>query len=107
ADVHCAQGTSDRSVGLGRGDCGCGYTDPRDNQFARVSYAYTLANTDGDHRRWLAALPGQLRITLGCYRVLLCHGSPRQINEFLWEAKAARGVLEGFGRWEAAGGGCR
>jgi predicted phosphodiesterase len=98
AGVRCVQGNYDRSVGLGLTDCGCGYTDPRDNHFARVSYAYTLANTGDINRRWLAALPAHLRVTLGRYRLLLCHGSPRQINEFLWETTTPRGLLEQFCR---------
>ena len=98
AGVRCVQGNYDRSVGLALADCGCGYSDPRDNHFARLSYAYTLAHTSGEHRRWLAALPPHLRLTLGRYRVLLCHGSPRQINEFLWETTTPRGLLASFCR---------
>src|SRR5574341_2122840 len=32
AGVPIVQGNYDRSVGMRRGDCACGYTDPRDNQ---------------------------------------------------------------------------
>ena len=32
AGVPIVQGNYDRSVGLRRGDCACGYTDPRDNR---------------------------------------------------------------------------
>lgn len=101
-NVRCIQGNYDVSVGRALADCGCGYTDPRDNHFARVSYAYTLARTGADDRRWLAALPGHLRLMLGRYRLFLCHGSPRQINEFLWETATPRGLLERFCRTYAA-----
>jgi hypothetical protein len=33
---------------------------------------------------------------LGDWRFLLCHGSPRQINEFLWETTTPNGLLERF-----------
>ena len=33
----------------------------------------------------MATLPSHLRLTIAGKRVLLCHGSPRKINEFLWE----------------------
>jgi diadenosine tetraphosphatase ApaH/serine/threonine PP2A family protein phosphatase len=91
--VKCIQGNYDNSIALGLPDCQCGYTDPRDNQFARISYAYTLAHTSAANRAWLGALPGQLRIELGRYRVLLCHGSPRRMNEFLWESTTSTGFL--------------
>jgi diadenosine tetraphosphatase ApaH/serine/threonine PP2A family protein phosphatase len=94
AGVACVQGNYDVSVGRGLADCGCGYTDPRDNHFARVSYQYTVRNTSAANRRWLAALPAALRLTLGDHRVLLAHGSPRQVNEFLWESTTPTGLLE-------------
>jgi len=86
AGVRVIQGNYDRAIALGHDDCGCGYTDPRDNHFARVSYAYTLGRTASEHRRWMAALPGHRRLTLGGGTALLCHGSPRAISEFLWES---------------------
>ena len=86
AGVRVVQGNYDEAVGRGHPDCGCGYTDPRDNHYARLSYAYTLANTSAENRRWASALPPQCRLTLGDHRALLCHGSPRATAEFLWES---------------------
>lgn len=93
-NVQCIQGNYDHSVGNGLADCQCGYTDPRDNHFARISYAYTFANTSNENRQWLAQLPAQRRIHLGNYEVLMCHGSPRRTNEFLWESTTSTGFLE-------------
>src|SRR3990172_11328104 len=45
AGVVCVQGNYDDSVGHGLSDCQCGYTYPRDNHFAQLSYDYTHANT--------------------------------------------------------------
>src|SRR5437867_3974366 len=94
AGVQCIQGNYDQSIGNGRPDCQCGYTDPRDNHFARLSYAYTFANTSPSNRDWMRGLPQQRRIKLGKYRVLMCHGSPRQMNEFLWESTCSAHFLE-------------
>ena len=93
-DVQCIRGNYDHSIGNGLPDCQCGYTDPRDNHFARLSYAYTLANTSLNHREYLRRLPEQRRIKLGKYRLLLCHGSPRRTNEFLWESTSSTAFLE-------------
>ena len=92
--VHCIQGNYDNSIGNELADCQCGYTDPRDNHFARISYEYTLSHTSPANRAWMKALPGQLRIELGRHRLLLCHGSPRRINEFLWESTTSTHFLE-------------
>lgn len=91
--VICIQGNYDHSVGNGLADCQCGYTDPRDNHFAQISYAYTFANTSRTNRAWLRELPTQRRVQLGRYRMLLCHGSPRRTNEFLWESATSSAFL--------------
>jgi diadenosine tetraphosphatase ApaH/serine/threonine PP2A family protein phosphatase len=91
--VSVLRGNYDEAVAAGATDCGCGYSDPRDNHYARISYAYTVAHTPAAHRAWLGALPGTLRTTLGPHRVLMCHGSPRRINEFLWESTTPDGLL--------------
>src|SRR5262249_36625954 len=69
-------------------------TDPRDNHFAQISYDYTLQHTSVANRAWMRELPGQLRVDLGRYRVLLSHGSPRRTNEFLWESTTSTHFLE-------------
>jgi predicted phosphodiesterase len=93
-DVQCIQGNYDHSIGNELADCQCGYTDPRDNHYARISYAYTFEHTHPDNRVWLRALPQQRRVQLGRYRLLLCHGSPRRTNEFLWESTTPTHFLE-------------
>ncbi|MFQ5494962.1 MAG: metallophosphoesterase family protein, partial [Phycisphaerae bacterium] len=77
-NVHVVRGNYDDSIGRGLRHCQCGYTDPRDNHFAAVSYEYTYRNTHARWRPWLAELPESRRIRVGADRVLLCHGSPRR-----------------------------
>ena len=84
--VIVMQGNYDHSIGHDLGDCGCGYTDPRDNHYAQVSYDYTRARTSASWRPWLRELPPTLRASFGSQRVLMAHGSPRRVNEFLWES---------------------
>lgn len=86
ADVHVMRGNYDDSIGRGLDDCQCGYTDPRDNHYARISYQYTFKNTAPEHREWMTRLPTGFRFVLGGLSVLAAHGSPRQMNEFLWES---------------------
>jgi diadenosine tetraphosphatase ApaH/serine/threonine PP2A family protein phosphatase len=93
-DVVCLRGNYDDSIGRELADCQCGYTDPRDNRFAQISYDYTLAGTSPANRAWLRTLPAEIRFDLGPHRVLLCHGSPRRTNEFLWESTTSTHFLE-------------
>ena len=92
--VVTLQGNYDNSIAFGLDDCQCGYTDPRDNYYAKLSYDYTLRNTSDHHRLWMRTLPQQLRIRLADKHVLLCHGSPRQLNEFMWESTTPTHFLE-------------
>ncbi|HVB29674.1 MAG TPA: metallophosphoesterase family protein [Terriglobia bacterium] len=92
--VQCIQGNYDNSLAGDLADCQCGYTDPRDNHFARISYSYTFKNTSEENKSWLGTLPMSLRIEIGGRRVLLCHGSPRKMNEFLWESTSPDSFLE-------------
>ena len=91
--VPCLQGNYDDSIGHGLDDCQCGYTDPRDNHFAQISYDYTLAHTSDANRAWLRQLPEQAVVSAHGVRVLLCHGSPRRVNEFVWESNSSTAFL--------------
>lgn len=93
-DVPVVKGNYDDSLGNEMNDCQCGYTDPRDNYYAGISYDYTFRNTIKENRQWMRNLPGEIRFDLGKYHVLLCHGSPRWINEFLWESTTSTHFLE-------------
>jgi diadenosine tetraphosphatase ApaH/serine/threonine PP2A family protein phosphatase len=97
-DVRVMRGNYDISLADGLEDCGCGYTDPRDNYFAAMSYKYTFEQTSERHKRWLRTLPDVLRVQLGRYRLHMCHGSPRRVNEFLWESTSPDCLLEMFCR---------
>src|SRR3954471_14390615 len=62
--VETLQGNYDHSIGNNLPDCQCGYTDPADNYYARLSYQYTYAKTSAIWRPWLAGLPGEIRFEL-------------------------------------------
>jgi len=94
AEIPMLRGNYDDSIGNDRADCACGYTDPRDNLFAQISYDYTAARTSSDHKAWMRGLPEQHRMEAEGRRLLLCHGSPRRVNEFLWESACSDAFLE-------------
>ena len=94
AGVQVMQGNYDNSIGEGLADCQCGYVDPRDNYFAKISYDYTFSNTSDRWKSWMRELPESIRIQLGSYRLLMSHGSPRKMNEFLWESTTPTHFLD-------------
>ena len=96
AGVVTLRGNYDDSIANDLPDCQCGYTDPADNFYARLSYHYTYRRTSERWRRWMAELAAEIRLEVGGKRVLCCHGSPRRMNEFLWESTTPTHLLEKF-----------
>ena len=88
------QGNYEESLAAGREDCNCGYTDPRDNEFADLSYRYTAERCPPEMRRWLGSWPLRRRVRVGGRELLLVHGSPRRINEFLFASTSPVPFLE-------------
>jgi diadenosine tetraphosphatase ApaH/serine/threonine PP2A family protein phosphatase len=91
-------GNYDLSLARNLSDCGCGYTHPDDNRYAQLSFDYTNRRTTEAERAWLAALPEAIRFERGGRRWLLCHGSPRRTNEFLWESASSDAFLARIAR---------
>ena len=92
--VRTIQGNYEESLASGLEDCNCGYTDPRDNHFAAISYGYTARNCSPAFKGWMAELPKRRRIRVGEHELLLVHGSPRRINEFLFHSTSPAPFLE-------------
>ena len=96
AGVICLRGNYDHAVGHGLRDCGCGYSDPHDQKFAQISYDYTFAHTSWTHRQWLQQLPELILLEWRNRRILLCHGSPDVVNEFVWETETKNTQIQDF-----------
>jgi hypothetical protein len=92
--VRSIQGNYEQSLAAGREDCNCGYTDPRDNHFAEISYRYTADRCSPELKAWLGALPSRRRVLVGARELLLVHGSPRKVNEFLFHSTSPLPFLE-------------
>ncbi len=85
-DIRCIAGNYDISIREDRPDCGCGYTDERDNLYAQIAYDYTRRNTSDEFKAWMHTLPDQILLKMGEKTIRMVHGSPLAVNEFLWES---------------------
>jgi predicted phosphodiesterase len=81
--IPTIRGNYDDGIGNRRGECGCYYVTDRAKADGAASYAFTDGALDEQDHVWLAALPDDIRLHEGDVRVLLTHGSPRKINEYL------------------------
>jgi putative phosphoesterase len=83
-------GNYDYAIGRDLEDCGCAYIDKHDRAIGQLSVDWTLAHTNQRSKDFMRELPFDLRFELAGKHVRLLHGSPRKVNEYLFEAKPAR-----------------
>ncbi len=83
-------GNYDFAIARDLEDCGCAYVTPHDRELGQRSVDWTLEHTGQAAKDFLRALPFDLRFEVGGHGVHLVHGSPRKVNEYLFEDKPAR-----------------
>jgi putative phosphoesterase len=85
--IPTLMGNYDQGTGFDADECGCAYVNPDEEALGDQSFAWTKARTSEPNKAWLRSLPGQIRFEADGRRYLLVHGSPRKINEYLYEDK--------------------
>ena len=78
-------GNYDDGVGFDRDECGCAYREERDRVLGDQSLAWTKAQVTAENKAYLRSLLPEIRFEAGSKRMLLVHGSPRKMNEYLFE----------------------
>lgn len=84
-EVPCIMGNYDQGVGNSSDDCGCAYKDARSEALGKLSIAWSNAHTTEENKAYLRSLVDRIPLELGALKVMLVHGSPRRINEYLYE----------------------
>jgi putative phosphoesterase len=91
-------GNYDDGVGFDRDECGCAYRGPDEQRRGDQSLTWTKAHVTSDNKAFLRSLLPEIRLVVDARRLLLVHGSPRRINEYLFEDRP----LSSFQRLAAA-----
>lgn len=90
-------GNYDQGIGLGIDECGCAYKTDTDKEMGKVSIAYTNSVVNEDGRAYLRTLPAHIRVEFKLnnenLNLLLVHGSPRKINEYLFEDRDEKSFI--------------
>ncbi len=103
-------GNYDFGIGRASDDCGCAYKEEIEKERGKQSIAYTNKHIGEAERRYLRTLPTQIRVSFELgngeraeppvslwqpqppLSLLLVHGSPRRINEYLFEDRGDRSL---------------
>jgi len=95
-------GNYDYGVGRNSDDCGCAYKSDSEKDMGSQSIALTNQLVGPDERRYLRTLPAHIQVEFQLNSdnlfLLMVHGSPRKINEYLFEdrdEKSMMRILEG------------
>ena len=90
-------GNYDYGVGLSSDDCGCAYKTEEDSAMGAQSISFTNQIIKDYERLYLRTLPAHLQLEFQLNNdplfLLLVHGSPRKINEYLFEDREEKSML--------------
>lgn len=90
--IPTIMGNYDLGVGNDSDDCGCAYKTDEDEARGKLSIKWSNAHTTDDNKAYLRTLQENIALQLGDLRVLLVHGSPRKVNEYLYEDRPAESI---------------
>src|SRR4051794_2043319 len=88
--IPAIHGNYDFAIARDLDDCGCAYVTPHDRELGQQSVAWTLEHTNQASKDFMCELPFDLHFAVGDTRVPLVQGSPRKVNESLFDDKPAR-----------------
>jgi putative phosphoesterase len=83
--VPTVMGNYDDGVGFDRDECGCAYKDDVSHHLGHESLMWSRRETTNEHKAYLRTLEGSIRLEFDGVRLLLVHGSPRKMNEYLYQ----------------------
>jgi putative phosphoesterase len=90
-------GNYDFGVGRTSDDCGCAYKTDDEKANGALSISYTNKVVKDEERAYLRTLPAHINVKFQLnndeFNLLLVHGSPRRVNEYLFEDREEKSLL--------------
>src|SRR5690606_4130311 len=78
-------------------ECGCAYKTNSEKDNGNISNSFTNSIMKDDERAYLSTLPAHIKVEFQLnedkLKLLLEHGSPRKINEYLFEDREEKSML--------------
>lgn len=95
--IPAIAGNYDFGMGRASDDCGCAYKTDEEKAMGKVSISYTNKIIKDEQRAYLRTLPAHIRLEFQLnndpLNVLLVHGSPRKVNEYLFEDRDEKSLM--------------
>jgi predicted phosphodiesterase len=95
--IPAITGNYDFGIGRHSDDCGCAYKTDEEKANGAVSISFTNEIVKTEERDYLRTLPAHIRVEFQLnndrLNLLLVHGSPRRINEYLFDDREEKSLL--------------
>jgi len=95
--IPTIEGNYDQGIGLLSDDCGCAYKTEAEKDMGKISISYTNSIVKPEERDYLRTLPAHIKVEFMLnedkLNLLLVHGSPRKINEYLFEDRDEKSLM--------------
>lgn len=88
--IPTVMGNYDDGVGFDKPECGCAFTDLHSKALGQISIDWTKEVVTPEHKKYLQSFPSNIDFKMGDLKIKVVHGSPRKINEYLFEDKPER-----------------
>ena len=97
-NIPTIAGNYDYGIGRSSDDCGCAYKTDAERANGAVSISYTNEIVKSNERHYLRMLPSHIRLEYQIkdgdkFKILMVHGSPRKINEYLFVDRDEKSLL--------------
>jgi putative phosphoesterase len=91
--ILTVMGNYDDAIANRRMVCGCDYQDEKAMEAGIKSISWTMENTGKANKEFLLSLPDKIVKEIDGRKVLFVHGSPRKLNEYLYEDLPATDLI--------------
>ena len=95
-NIPTIAGNYDFGIGRMSDECGCAYKTDKEKDMGKISISYTNSLVKPEERNYLRSLPAHIRVEFQLnedkLNLLLVHGSPRRINEYLFEDREEKSL---------------
>lgn len=83
-EIETIMGNYDKGVGFELDDCGCAYKTEEKEVLGDESLEWTKNEVTDENKEFLKTLHDNIKFEVEGQKVLLVHGSPRKINQYLF-----------------------
>lgn len=96
-NIPTIAGNYDFGIGRMSNDCGCAYKTDEEKDMGKISISFTNSLVNPEERAYLRTLPAHIKVEFQLnedkLNLLLVHGSPRKINEYLFEDREEKSMI--------------